>query len=260
MPCYPAFALLLGAAMAGESRWIRNGSQTLGVITAVAALACFAILVADRHLPTPGDITSALSVHPTAYKLSLGHMEDLTLGSFAYLRTPLVVAGIALLVGSVAIFVTARRNLFTGTYLAAACMMVLFFFAAHLAMIRFDPLLSSRDIARFLDKAPPGQIIVDRNYYWFSSIPFYTDRPELLLNGNWNNLEYGSNAPGAPDVFLTDIRLRTLWSQPGRLYLLARANQLSRFQALLGKEHLQLIDASGGKLLFTNQSCCVTDQ
>jgi hypothetical protein len=256
MPCYPAFALLLGVAMAGEDRWIRNGSRALGVIAGTAAFACFAILIADRHLPTPGDITAALTVHPNSYRLSLGHMEDLTLSSFAYLRLPLVVAGIAFLLGSLGAFITAARNRFTATYLTAACMMVLFFEGAHLAMIRFDPLLSSRDIARFIQQAPPGQLVVDRNYYWFSSIPFYTNRPELLLNGNWNNLEYGSNAPGAPNVFLTDGQLRTLWSQPARYYLLARANQLPRFQELLGNEHLDIIDKSGGKLLMTNLPCC----
>jgi len=256
MPCYPAFALLLGCAMAGEDSWIRNGSRALGVIAGVAALACFAILIADRHLPTPGDITAALTVHPNSYRLSLGHMEDLTLSSFAYLRLPLVVAGIAFLLGSLGAFITAARNRFTATYLTAACMMVLFFEGAHLAMIRFDPLLSSRDIARFIEQAPPGQIVVDRNYYWFSSIPFYTGRPELLLNGNWNNLEYGSNAPGAPDVFLTDDQLRTVWSQPARYYLLARVNQLPRFEELLGSEHLDIIDKSGGKLLMTNLPCC----
>ena len=260
MPCYPAFALLLGCAMAGEGSWIRNGSRALGVVAGVAAVACFAILIADRHLPTPGDITAALTVHPNSYRLSLGHMEDLTLSSFAYLRLPLVVAGIAFLLGSLGAFITAASNRFTATYLAAACMMVLFFEGAHLAMIRFDPLLSSRDIARFIQQAPPGQLVVDRNYYWFSSIPFYTGRTELLLNGNWNNLEYGSNAPGAPDVFVSDDKLRTLWSQTDRYYLLARANQLTRFQQLLGSEHLDIVDQSGGKLLMTNLPCCAAAQ
>jgi 4-amino-4-deoxy-L-arabinose transferase-like glycosyltransferase len=259
MPCYPALALLLASAMAEESGWIRKGSWTLGAIAGAAGLACLAILLAVQHLATPGDITAALAVHPNSYKLSLGHMEDLTLNSFAYLRLPLAIAGIGFMLGSIGALVTARRNFSTGTYLTAAVMMIVFFQAARLAMVKFDPLLSSRDLSEKILESPPGQIVVDHNYYWFSSVPFYTDRPELLLNGKWNNLEYGSNAPGVPDVFLDDPKLKTLWSGPSRYYLLARADQLVRFENLLGREHLAIIDRSGGKLLMTNSPCCTTD-
>ena len=259
MPCYPALALLLASAMAEENGWIRKGSWTLGAIAGAAGLACLAILLAVQHLPTPGDITAALAVHPNSYKLSLGHMEDLTLNSFAYLRLPLAIAGIGFMLGSIGALVTARRNFSTGTYLTAAAMMIVFFQAARLAMVKFDPLLSSRDLSEKILESPPGQIVVDHNYYWFSSVPFYTDRPELLLNGKWNNLEYGSNAPGVPDVFLDDPKLKTLWSGSSRYYLLARADQLVRFENLLGKEHLAIIDRSGGKLLMTNLPCCTTD-
>jgi 4-amino-4-deoxy-L-arabinose transferase-like glycosyltransferase len=259
MPCYPALALLLASAMAEENGWVRKGSWTLGATAGAAGLACLAILFAVQHLATPGDITAALAVHPNSYKLSLGHMEDLTLSSFAYLRLPLAIAGIGFMLGSVGAFVTARRNFSMGTYLSAALMMIVFFQAARLAMVKFDPLLSSRDLSEKILEAPAGQLVVDHNYYWFSSVPFYTDRPELLLNGKWNNLEYGSNAPGVPDVFLDDQKLKTLWARPSRYYLLARADQLSRFELLLGPEHLAIIGRSGGKLLMTNSPCCPAD-
>ena len=115
-----------------------------------------------------------------------------------------------------------------------------------------DPLLSSRDFATAILRDPPGQIILDHSYYWFSSIPFCTNRPVLLLNGRWNNLEYGSNAPGAPDVFLDDNKLKTLSSQQQRYYLMARANQTQRFNDLLGERNIEILGRSGGKLLMTN--------
>src|SRR5271154_2634252 len=65
MPCYPALALLLGSEMAVGGSRIRWGTRALTIITALAALAAIAILIAVRHLPTPGDITAALSKHPT---------------------------------------------------------------------------------------------------------------------------------------------------------------------------------------------------
>jgi len=98
--CYPAIALLLGSAMAAGGDWARRGSRALCVISAIAAVAVFAILAHVHGIPTPGDISSALSRNPKAYTLSLGHMEDLTLDSFAYLRLPLLLAGIAFLVGA----------------------------------------------------------------------------------------------------------------------------------------------------------------
>ena len=256
MPCYPAFALLLGSAMAEEGSWIRGGTRALSLVAGIAGIACFAILIAVRHVPTPGDITAALSVHPNAYKLSLGHMEDLTLDSFAYLRTPLVLAGSGFLLGAIGALSMKGSRPYLRAYLAAALMMVIFFQAARLAMVKFDPLLSSRDFATAILKDPPGQIILDHSYYWFSSIPFYTNRPVLLLNGRWNNLEYGSNAPNAPDVFLDDSKLKTLWSQPQRYYLVAKANQMPRFTNLLGQNNIEILDRSGGKLLMTNTPCC----
>ena len=252
MPCYPAFALLLGCAMAEDSMWIRRGTQALAVVAGIAALACFSILIAVRHVPTPGDITAALVAHPNAYKLSLGHMEDLTLDSFAYLRLPLAIAGIGFLVGAIGTLRNIKAASFLRSYLAAALMMVIFFQAARLAMVRFDPLLSSRDIARAIMKGPEGQIIVDHNYYWFSSIPFYTGRPELLLNGRINNLEYGSNAPNTPDVFIDDTKLKALWFDSSRYYLVAKADQLPRFNQLLGANGFKIIFRSGGKVLLTN--------
>ena len=46
--------------------------------------------------PTPGDISQAPAQHPSEYTLSLGHMGDLTLSSFAYLRAAAdIYAGIA---------------------------------------------------------------------------------------------------------------------------------------------------------------------
>ncbi len=252
MPCYPAFALLLGSAMCGDSNWIRRGTQSLSLITGVAALCCFGILIAVRHLAAPGDITAALVPHPNAYKLSLGHMQDLTLGSFAYLRLPLVIAGVAFALGSIGALRAVATRAFMRGYMVSAVMMIVFFQAARLAMVQFDPLLSSRYLAGLILQGPPGQLIVDHNYYWFSSVPFYTGSSELLLNGRINNLEYGSNAPGAPDVFIDDSQLAALWSQPQRYYLLAKSDQIARLNKLLGEGRFGVVGTSGGKVLLTN--------
>jgi len=249
MPCYPALALLLGSAMALDGKGIRRGTRALSVIAGCAAAAAFVLLFLVRNIPTPQDITAALSPHPKAYSLALGHMQDLTFPSFAYLRAPLFFAGIAFLVGALGTIRAPSRRAF----FAAAVMMVLFLHAARLAMVRFDPLLSSRPLAEALLRAPEGQLISQGHYYPFSSVFFYTNRTALLLNGRAQNLEYGAYAPGAPDVFIDEGQFKSLWLAPARCYLLAKGSLMGRLVEWVGAEKLNIVTESGGKLLVVNQ-------
>jgi len=255
MPCYPALALLLGSAIAGEDRWLRYGTKAIAVVATLAAAAIAAILWMIRGLPAPGDIAAALNQNPEVYTLSLGHMTDLTLRAFAYLRLPLAVAGVAFVVGAAGAWRRAGETGRSPVPLAAlAAMMVLFFHAARLALVVFDPYMSSRPLAEALLQAPPGKLIVDDQYYTFSSVFFYTNRRALLLNGRVNNLVYGSYAPDAPqDVFIDDHDLARLWPQAERYYLVAEGPQQPRIERLAGKTALHVVAASGGKYLFTNK-------
>jgi 4-amino-4-deoxy-L-arabinose transferase-like glycosyltransferase len=248
MPCYPALALLTGCAMAMGNGWIRRGTRVLTLITACAALVTIGLFIVTRDVPAPGDISRALSHHPGAYTLSLGHMQDLTIRSFAYLRTPLLVAAIAFLVGAVACWRWSGQKAFLG----AALMMVLFFHAARLAMAVFDPYLSSRPLAEAILKSPPGTLVVDHHYYTFSSIFFYTNDTALLRNGRFNNLEYGAAAPDAPDVFINDVQFKELWLKPERAYIVANQSVVPGLASLVGSEHLTVLAASGGKVVLTN--------
>lgn len=248
MPCYPAFALLLGSAMAAGGAWIERATKTLGAITAACAAAAFCLWFAVRTLPTPGDISDALSRNPSAYTLSLGHMEDLTLPAFAYLRTPLLLASLAFLVGAAGCFLWRRHK----SILATALMMVIFFQAARLALVVFDPYLSSRLLANKLLSSPPGELIINHHYYTYSSVFFYTDRRALLLNGRIDNLVYGSYAPGAPSVFIDDTQWANIWKREKRAYLVLDLPTLERLEKLVGPKRLQVIAKSGDNLLVTN--------
>lgn len=249
MPVYPALALLLGSAMAGESRWLRIGTRVLGVVSGLAFLAIVAILYTVRGLATPGDISHALEQHPEAYTLSLGHLGDLTISSFAYLRAPLVMAGAAFLVGALGAWLLQGRRAFLGF----AVMMVVFLHASRLALVTFDPYLSSRPLADALLRAPEGRLIVNGEYYSLSSVFFYADKTALLLNGRGNNLEYGSYSPGSPDVFINDAQFVALWSKPERFYVLSDHEDVPHLTALVDSGRLHKIAESGGKLLLANQ-------
>jgi 4-amino-4-deoxy-L-arabinose transferase-like glycosyltransferase len=254
MPCYPALALLLGSAMVGGGDWIRRGTRVLAVVVGCAGLVTLTLFFLTRNLPAPGDISQALSPHPGAYKLSLGHMQDLTLASFAYLRVPLLVAAIAFCVGALANWKWAGQRAF----LSAALMMVLFLQAARLAMAVFDPYLSSRPLAEAILKSPEGTLIVDHHYYTFSSVFFYTNRTALLRNGRFNNLEYGAYAPGVPDVFIDDLQFKNLWLKPERAYIVAMQKVVPQLESLVGAEHLIVVAASGGKVVLTNRPSAIS--
>jgi hypothetical protein len=248
MPCYPALALLIGCAMVSGDGWLKWGTRAIGVVTGLALAAICGILWVVRDMAAPGDIASALSSNPDVYTLSLGHMTDLTMASFAYLRGPLVLAAVAMAVGTWG----AWRLRGAASVAALVAMMVLFFHAARMALVVFDPYMSSRPLAEALLAGPPGELIVDDQYYTFSSVFFYTNRRAYLLNGRVNNLDYGSYAPDAPGAFIDDAWFRRLWTSEARYYLVVEGPKAERLEQLAGKALFHVKQFSGGKYLFTN--------
>jgi len=250
MPAYPAFAILIGSAMAESGE--RGFKYSIRVAAAVAALAFLAIaglLWASRGYPAPGDISQALATNTSDYTLSLDHMGDLTIRSFAYLRTPLVIAGLAMIIGALGGWILHGLR----AVLALALMMTLFFQAARLALIAFDPYLGSRALAEALNRAPPGGLIVDDAYYEMSSLFFYSNRSGLLLNGRLNNLEYGSYSPGAPEVFIGDAGFVERWNSSGRWYVASEDEKVKHLRDLVGVGALHAVASSGGKTIYVNR-------
>jgi hypothetical protein len=131
--------------------------------------------------------------------------------------------------------------------------MIVFFQAVRVALIRFDSYLGSYPLAQSLLASPPGPLVEADAYYAFSSVFFYTDRTALLWNGRINNLEYGSDAPGAPDVFIDDARLESLWSGSGRCYLLAYTD-MPHLEQLVGRASLHVVEENSGNYLLTNHA------
>ncbi len=251
MPCYPALALLIGAAMARNGPWIRPATTLVGAVAALASLAAFAILLLTiRTRATGSDISEALTSNPEAYTLSLGHMNDLTLSAFAYLRAPLALAAIAFACGA---FFCLRSRWKQHSALGLALMMVLFTHAARMALVVFDPYLSSRPLAEALRTSPPGDVIFDNQYYTFSSVFFYANpKTAWLLDGRVNNLEYGSYAPQAPQVFIDADQFEQKWKSGKRHYLLVEGPSTPRLEWRVGGTAMHIVKASGGKFLFTN--------
>jgi 4-amino-4-deoxy-L-arabinose transferase-like glycosyltransferase len=252
MPIYPALALLIGSVISTGSRALKIGTRILIGMYSFLFVVLIMLLVRVWHVAAGGDISKALTQNPEMYTLSLGHMTDLTLSTFAYLKFPLALA--ALSMGLAAVLITLWRNNPSRAVCSIAFSMVIFFQAARVALVRFDPYLGSYELAQALKSGPPGQLIEADSYYAFSSVFFYTNRTALLWNGRNNNLEYGSYAPSAPQVFINDEDLVRLWSQSARQYLLAYGADRPHLERLVGKERLHVVAVSADNYLLTNQA------
>jgi 4-amino-4-deoxy-L-arabinose transferase-like glycosyltransferase len=251
MPIYPALALLVGSVLSRAGRWVRAGTYALLATCTLLFAALFILLLSVWQVPAPGDISQALTQHPELYTHSLGHLWDLTLNAFAYLKLPLGLAALAF--GGCALALVFSRNNMRRTVLAVAVSMIVFFQAARIALVRFDSYLGSYPLAVRLQQSPPGQLIEADAYYAFSSVFFYTNRTALLLNGRINNLEYGSYAPDAPNVFIDDNKFKSLWAGDSRCYLLAYGEDMPHLEQLVGQSNLHVVAENGGNYLLTNQ-------
>ena len=249
MPIYPALALLLGSALA-EERFFRLGSRIQFAIFSSLAVGLGAILWLCAAMPARGELADALAQHPEMYTLSMGHMGDLTLAAFAYLRLPLALAVAAFGISAAGLWVYRKRV--GGTIAVTVVGMTVFFQAARLALVRFDSYLGSYPLAQALLASPPGTLIEGDAYYSFSSVFFYTNRPALLLNGRINNLEYGSYAPNAPSVFIDDAEFVRRWCSSDRYYLLVNNEDLPHLRLVLGNTQMHLVKGSSGKALLRN--------
>ena len=103
-----------------------------------AALAFILLMV--WRLPATGNISQALTQHPELYTLSMGHMGDLTLNAFAYLKLPLALAAVAF--AAITLGLALWRSSIRRTVIVVAAGMIIFFQAARLALVRFDGYLA----------------------------------------------------------------------------------------------------------------------
>jgi 4-amino-4-deoxy-L-arabinose transferase-like glycosyltransferase len=250
LPIYPALALLVGSAISAGGRRIRTATSVLFTISSIVCLVLTVLLMLVWQVPAPGNISRALIQHPELYTLSMGHMRDLTLNAFAYLKLPLFLAALAF--GGIAVGTAKWRKEFRRVVFVVALGMIIFFQAARIALVHFDTYLGSYPLAQSLEQSPPGQLIESNSYYSFSSVFFYTGRKALLLNGRNNNLEYGSYAPGAPRTFIDDRDFASLWMGPGRCYLLAYGSEMQHLAQLVGESNLRIVTENSGNYLLTN--------
>ena len=130
-----------------------------------------------------------------------------------------------------------------------------FLIAAHIALVRFEPMLSSRamaDTINHITKGGDATLILYGDVADGSSIVFYTHRQALLVNGRVSSVLWGSNYPDAPHVLISDADLLALWGNGPRRFLFVPGDKHARAMALLGKRAYLLQELSD-KALYTDR-------
>ncbi len=274
LPALPALALLIAALLAAADRSfsdpqiefatlalpdtrqqaLRWSLWSLVPFGTVLFLVCGYFAVA-APLPQPGTtLNGVLNSNPHLYNLSLGHVFDLTGTAMGFFRGPLITVALCMLLLGPGSHLLRRRGLTLAANLLIAASMSGVLLAAHVGLVRFYPILGSKNLALVIDKQlQPGDIVaIDGELTSGSTLLFYTGQPVLLVNGRINGPWYGSFWPDAPHIFLDDAGLHRLWAGPQRVFLLTyhpetRAGDLARFGPVV-----DLAD-SGGKTVLSNR-------
>ncbi len=260
-PAYFPILLLIAERLANEEesgsrRWLLWSSGVLAVICIAASLVLAAGLWSSRQLPFVPDIGTVLAKpNLQAETLSMGHMLDLTGESFAALRLPAILAAVILLIGpAFAFWLRRRRSQFVATW-ATAATMTIFLIAAHIALVRFDPFLGSRSMARQIapELQPADRVMIYGDQSFGSSLLFYLRKPIELVNGNTTSMWWGSTYPDAPHIFLNDGDLQRAWNSPGRIFLFVPQHERAKVEALLPGP-LHVVSEASGKVIFLNHT------
>ncbi len=259
LPALPPVALMIAGWLGREEKCSARDPRRiagrriaivlflLGTMGSILA----AYLAVGARPPGPGvDISTLLTQNPGNYALSLGHFLDLNMRALGAFRLPLVLTSIALAAGTFANMILRSINMIRGGNYALAAMMVAILIAAHLALITFSPVLSSKALADAIGpRLQAGDVVeINGEYEAGSTLGFYLRRQVRILNGRSSDLWYGSFFNDAPQIFDNDASFRRLWSGSYRVFLWTPLDQVP---ALPGPAYA--IARSGGKEILSNQ-------
>ena len=269
-PAYLPILILIAAALTHAEaayseeksyrRWITFAHATFTVLGLAIASALAYGLWSSRHLPFVPDIGDLLAHRGVGdYTLSMSHFFDLTGPSFAALRLPAALAALAFAVGPAIAWLLRAKRHHLGATVAIALTSAVFLIAAHIAFIRFNPMLSSKDFAeRIQDLEASSEISRDNQVLLYgdqaygSSIPFYLGRQVLLVDGRSTSMLFGSTFPDAPPIFLTPNQVLTQWGTGPRKLLFVPLEKRDDVDRLLGN-HTIILKETSGKALFTDR-------
>ena len=267
-PVYLPLLMLLAAALVQAEkkpdralgRAVTSAHAAFTVIGLAIAIALGFGLWTSRHLAFVPDIGDLLAHRGVGdYTLSMSHFFDLTGPSFAALRLPASLAAIAFALGPVSAWLLRSRRKHLAATLTVALTAATFLVAAHIALVRFSPMLSSHDFAERIQNlerdgniSPSNQVLLYGDQAYGSSIPFYLGRQVSLVDGRSTSMLFGSTFADAPSIFLTHEQLFAQWGSGPRKLLFVPAERRDEVDHLLGKRQI-VLDETSGKALLTDR-------
>ncbi len=267
-PVYLPLLLLLAAAVhraqaqasvdPALARMLHIICISLVVVGALIALALAYGLWQARHLHFVPDIGTLLDRRSVGnYTLSLSRFFDLTGPSFAALRLPAALALAAFLLGPAAAMVLHRHHREASVIHMLGVTSAVFLIAAHLALGRFSPVLSSRAFAQTILQLQrsgrvdaSSQVLILGDQAFGSSLPFYLQRPVNLVDGRSSSMLFGSTFPDVPPIFLSPAEFQANWGHGARKLFFVPAEQRDAANNLLrGRPQILVLQSSGKELL-----------
>src|ERR1700722_1640677 len=159
--------------------WLSGAQAVFSLAGVVIAAALGLGLWESRHLPFVSDIGTLLAHRDVGgYTLSMSHFFDLTGPSFAALRLPAGLAAATLLIGPLVGWILRVRRKHMAATISIALTSAVFLIAAHIAFARFEPMLSSKQLADTIVSkgSPADSFIIYGDQSDASSVVFYTHR------------------------------------------------------------------------------------
>ncbi len=263
-PAYLPILLLLADGIArheetkSESKeragWLAISAGAIAAIGIAASIVLCVGLWQSRHLPFEPDIGKVLTEHAIeSYTFSMTHALDLSYASFAALRLPALLAAATLLIFPLlSLVLRIFRRHYAATW-ALAAGFAIFLVAAHIALGRFGPYLSSKALAQEIARRaqPDDKVMIYGDQAFGSSLLFYLKRPIDLVEGRTTSMWFGSTFPDAPKIYLSDADLLSDWSGSGRVFLFVPEHEKKRVDELLPRRFV--IGELSGKRVYSNQ-------
>jgi 4-amino-4-deoxy-L-arabinose transferase-like glycosyltransferase len=261
LPVYLPLLMLLAAALTADSSSLFPLPFALFFLVSLTiSIALTYGLWTSRHLPFQPDIGNLLAHRGIGdYTLSMSHFFDLTGPSFAALRLPASLAALTFALGPLAAWILHYRRKPFAAVMTVALTSTAFLIAAHIALLRFAPMLSSQAFAATIQRLqqqkridPDTRILLYGDQAYGSSIPFYLHQQVFLVDGRSTSMLFGSTFPDAPSIFLTGEDLRAQWGTGPRKVLFVPLELRDQVEHLLGPDKI-LLQEESGKALFTDR-------
>ncbi len=248
-----------------STAWLTRAQAVFAIVGVLAALVLGWGLWDSRNLPFVADIGTLLAHRDVAgYTLAMSHLFDLTGPAFAALRLPALLAAVTLLIGPVLAWMLRLKGRHEAATIGVALTSAIFLVAAHIALVRFEPMLSSKQMADTIVRrgSPADSFVIVGEQSDAASVIFYTHsflrKPALLAyprcgqNGEGSTLLWGSCYPDAPDIFLSDDRLSKIWGAGERKWLFAQDTNRAKAEQVLGSR-LYPVQTVADKTLWTDR-------